>query len=631
MSWTIILALGYGSLKYGFSHVTAEIKETGKTFAQFSGSLPPAPELEQLYRRWKLICTGLKPASSATRIAVNPTGVTNISEDKPEAVYSSLQKYMNEWLEADESFRKIELNLRTEIGNKSECFKIFLESDNSLIWELPWDAWKFREVYSNCEIIPTSSEYQTITRQTNAGEIARPSQGRILCVSGNSQGIDVKKDSRSLEKCLGERCELKFLKEPTPQKFHDELFDEKGWQIIFFAGHSNSDNHAANGVLYINRNSDNNTITVEELKAGLKKAISNGLQLLIFNSCSSLGIATDIVAEGLDLPSIIVMRAPLPDPIAHDFVKFLFKYLAAGELLFLAVRKAKDDLRYWDSRFPGASGIPMLCQHPTFEEFILPQWGADRPFTAAANDVARDRPFTAAADDVARDRPSHYRQFIIPTKLMQRASISLATFAIGYPFIGPNIASAINAFGKTNHYSNPLIAKSSYNLAALINPTNGEAYYNLSFLCNELSDRKCAQEAMQSAVWRGLPEAHAQISRSFLLENKPQEVLKAIALCLENAKYDGVKSACFKNRGWLRFNQKRYDAAEEDLRTAISLNSKSPEAQCLLAQVLETKSKPQESLKHWQETLKFANSRIPEQDECRQLAKQRLQIIGKIK
>lgn len=617
MSKSIILVLASGTLGNGFAHVTAELRESEKTLIKFSGSLPPAPEIALLHDKWKMMCNVLKPRSYDPRIKVKSTGVTNISEDKPEAVYRNLQEHMKKWLEADEFCRKIESKLRTHIGNVSECFKIFLEVDQSEIWELPWDVWAFREDYANCEIIPTSSQYGKKNQQETKAEIAQSSQGRILCVAGNSTGIDIEKDKIIIQQRLGELCELNFLKEPTPQELHDELFDDKGWQVFFFAGHSNSDNNAANAVLYINQNPDNNTIKVEELKAGLKKAISKGLQLLIFNSCSSLGIATDIVAEGLDLPSIIVMRAPLPDVVANEFVKYLFTYLAAGELLFLAVRKAKDELQQWDSQFPGASGIPMLCQHPTFEEFVLPQSEADRPV------VPKTDPVTA-------NRPPSYPQFTISTKFMQRASISLAVFAIGYPLMGPKLADEINAFGRENHRSNHfLIAKASYNLAALINPTNGESYYNLSELCKDLSDRKCEREAMQSAVWRGLPEAHAQISKSFLLENKPEDVLKSIALCLENAQYDGVKSACFKNRGWLRLNQKRYDAAEADLRIAISLSNKTPEAQCILARVLEAKGKPQASLKHWQETLNSANSSIPEQDECIQMAKERLQIIGK--
>ncbi|WP_293132402.1 CHAT domain-containing protein [Microcoleus sp. bin38.metabat.b11b12b14.051] len=617
MSWTIILALGSGSLKSGFPHVTAELKETGKTFAKFPASLPPAPEVEELHRRWKVLCNALKPGSAASRIKLKSPGVTtNFSEDTPEEIYPNLYKHMREWLASDEFCKKIELNLRTYIGNISESFKIFLENDNSQLWELPWDAWALREVYANCEIILTSCEYGTITRARNAVPVVRFSEGRILCVFGNSQGIDIKKDRRTIEKLLGDRCELNFLKEPTAEKLYEELFDEKGWQVLFFAGHSNSDWNAANGLLYINQNPDNNTITVEELKSGLKQAISNGLQLLIFNSCSSLGIATDIVAEGLHLPSIIVMRAPLPDPIAHDFVKSLFEYLALGDPLFLAVRKAKNDLLSWEPRFPGASGIPMLCQHPTFDEFILPRWKAENPVNP---------PFSEAQ---AGDRPNH-GNFMIPTQLMQRASISLAVVAIGYPLIGPHLGAVINTFGMEKHRNNQfLIAKVSYNLAASLDPTNGYYFYNLSLLCDQINEDECAEQAMKQAVWRGLPEAYAQLAKSLIVKNKPQAALKVIGLCLEQTEFDGVKSACLKNRGWLRFNDNQYDSAEADLRTAISLNTKTPEAQCLLAKVLEAKGKPQESLKHWAETIKSGEARIPEQDECIQIAKQRLQKIG---
>ena len=627
MSKSIILVLASGNLGKGFAHVTAELRESEKTLIKFSGSLPPAPEIALLHDKWKMMCNALKPRSYDPRIKVKSTGVTNISEDKPEAVYRNLQEHMKKWLESDEFCRKIESKLRTHIGNVSECFKIFLEVDQSEIWELPWDVWAFREDYANCEIIPTSSQYGKKNQQKTTAEIALPSQGRILCVAGNSKGIDIEEDKRIIQQRLGDRCDLQFLKEPTPQELHDELFDDKGWQVFFFAGHSNSDNNAANGVLYINQNPDNNTIKVEELKAGLKKAINKGLQLLIFNSCSSLGIATDIVAEGLDLPSIIVMRAPLPDVVANEFVKYLFTYLAAGELLFLAVRKAKNDLQKWDSQFPGVSGIPMLCQHPTFEEFVLPQSEADRPVvpaTDAVTAVKRSYP-------VGNRSPS-YPQFTISTKFMQRASISLAGLAIGYPLMGPNLASAINIFGMENHRSNQfLIAKASYNLASSINPTNGEFFYNLSLLYDQLNEDEYAQEAMKQAVWRGLPEAYAQISKSLIIKNKPEAALKVIGMCLEQTQFDGVKSSCFKNRGWVRFNENQYDSAAADLRIAISLNNKTPEAQCLLAQVLEAQGKPQEALIHWEETLKSANSSIPKQDECIQLAKQRLPKIGQTK
>lgn len=615
MSWTVILALGFGSLTGGFPLVTAQLKKQGKTVYQFRGSLPPAPEVEEMQRRWTSICAGVKSSRNSSRIKIKGAGKTNISEDNPEAVCQGLKTEMNKWLESDDFFKKIEVKLRTEIRDRSEFVEIFLECDNSKIWQLPWDVWKFRDIYCNCEIIVSSPEYGTVTQQATAPGMPLPSQGRILGVSGNSKGINVEKDTEEITRYLGDRCELQFIKEPTIQELHDKLFDEKGWQVFFYAGHGDCDENAANGLLYINQN---DSVTLEPLKGGMKQAICKGLQLLIFNSCSSLGIAADLVAEGISLPSVIVMRAPLPDAIAHAFVKSLFRYLALGELLFVAVRKAKDDLLRWEKDFPGASSIPVLCQHPTFEGLKLLELGCDRPVVAATEDVAGDRPY----NDIS----------IVISNLMRRFGIGLATTASSYMLIGPILAPVLNQIGIKNHRQNkPLIAKSYYNLASLINLNYAQPHYNLSILCDQLNDRECASNAMQNAVWRGLPDAYAQRSRSLLLDNKHEEALKTIALCLENTQHDGVKSACFKNRGWVRLKQNQYDAAETDFKTAIKFEDNSAEAHCLLAGVLETKSQPQSALEHWQKTIKYSNSSIPEQDRCIQIAQQRLGKKGNIK
>ncbi|MGB3267914.1 MAG: CHAT domain-containing protein [Microcoleus sp.] len=617
MSWTVILALGSGDFENGFSHVTAELKQQGETVAQYLASLPPAPQVEELHRRWKASCVAGQYNRSGSRIKIKSAGTTNISENRPDAIYQGLKQEMNKWLSNDDFYRKIEVELRTEISNRSEFVEIFLECNNSLIWQLPWDVWQFREDYRNSEIIGSSPEYQKVPRQATIGGIPLPSRGRILGVTGNSKGINVKKDKKEIEKYLGICCELKFLEEPTPQEFRNELFDEKGWQVLFYAGHSDSDTNAANGLLYINQELQDNTVTLEDFKEGLKQAIFKGLQLLIFNSCSSLGIAADLVTEGISLPSVIVMRAPIPDFIAQEFVKSLFRYLALKEPLFLAIRKAKNDLLRHEHNFPGASGIPMLCQHPTFEGLKLLELGCDRPIVPTG--------------DIAGNLPNK-QSFVLPSHLIRRLAIGLATTASSYILFGPMLAKVANEMGMKNHRTNqPFAAKTYYKLATLIDLNYAAPHYNLSILCDELNDDKCALDAMQNAVWLGLPDASAQISKLFILKDKHQAALKAIAICLENTKHDGVKATCFKNRGWVRLTQKRYDAAEADLKIAIKFRDDSPEAQCLLAQVLEIKGKPQAALEAWNKALQYSNYRIPKQDECIQIAHQRLQAKGNIK
>lgn len=624
MSLRFILGLGMGDLKKGFPDITGEFQESRTTIHKFKGSLPPAPDVEEMQRRWQNICLARQSSNIFSRIKVKPTGITNISEENPKLIYQCLNEVMSQWLSSEEFYAGIEHNFRNVVdafGGRYQCFEVFLEIKDSENWHLPWDAWKFREDYKNCEIIKSPSQYRKALKQATIGGMPLPSRGRILCVSGNSEGLDLQQDEKSIQRSLGyDRCELQFIHQPTPEKLREKLLkDEKNWQILYYGGHSNS--NAVKGWLHINQADCDNTVTIDYLKEGLEKSIFQGLELLILNSCSSLQLAADLVAGGLPLPSMIVMRAPIPDKIAHDFVKSLFGYLSEDNPLFLAVRKAKDDLQKWESEFPGASAIPVLCQQPTFEGLTLPQLERDRPFV----------PVGDVLGDTGGDRPNNDISIFI-SNLMQRLGIGLATTASSYMLIGPILAPVANQIGMENHRKNkPLIAKTFYNLASLINLNYAQPYYNLAMLCDELNDERGALEAMQNAVLRGLPDASAQISKLFIRKDKHQPALKAINLCLGHAQYDGVKAACIKNRGWIRLKEHQYDDAEIDFQTAIGLRDNSPEAHCFLAQVLETKGKPHKALYHWKKTIKYSKYSVPEQDKCIQIAKQRLQIKGNIK
>ncbi len=620
MSLRFILGLGIGTLNRGFPDITGEFQQNQTTVHKFKGSLPPAPEVEEMQRRWQIICRATQSSKSISRIKVNQTGTTNIAEDNPKLVYQCLNEAMRLWLSSEGFYKEIEEKFRNQVNkvaDEFEPFEVFLEINDSDNWNLPWDAWQFRKDYKNCELIKSPSQYRKADKQATLEGKSLPSRGRILCVSGNGEGLDLQKDEESIKRSLGnDRCELKFIKQPTPKELRDNLLnDEKNWQILYYGGHSSS--NSVKGWLHINQTESDNTVTIDYLKDGLEKSIFQGLELLILNSCLSMKLAEDLVAGGLPLPAMIVMRAPIPDKIAHDCVKSLFKYLGEGDPLFLAVRKAKDDLQRWEDEFPGASAIPVLCQQPTFDGLTLPELERYYPLIPVVN--------------IADYRTNNYIS-IFTSNLMQRLGIGLATTASSYMLMGPIVAPFVNRLGMENHRQNkPLIAKTFYNLASLINVNYAQPYYNLAVLSDELNDDQGALEAMQNAVWRGLPDASAQISKLFIRKNKHQPALKAIAICLENAKHDGVTSACIKNRGWLRFKGKQYDDAEIDFQTAIRLEDDSPEAHCFLAQVLETKGKPLSAFKHWKKTIKYSKSSIPEQDQCIQMAKQNLQTQGNIK
>ncbi|MEL6930885.1 MAG: CHASE2 domain-containing protein, partial [Cyanobacteria bacterium J06600_6] len=141
------------------------------------------------------------------------------------------------------------------------------------------------------------------------------------------------------------------------------LWDET-WDIIFFAGHSRT--LERQGILYLN---SQDRLTIQQLKNGFKQAISSGLQLAIFNSCDGLGLAEEL--GKLSLPQSIVMRLPIPDKMAQQFVKRFLRAYAGGDSLYLAMRRAREQLESYEQDFPCASWLPIIYQNPAV---IPPQW-----------------------------------------------------------------------------------------------------------------------------------------------------------------------------------------------------------------------------------------------------------------
>ncbi|NJR76885.1 MAG: CHASE2 domain-containing protein [Scytonema sp. CRU_2_7] len=138
---------------------------------------------------------------------------------------------------------------------------------------------------------------------------------------------------------------------------------QQGWDILFFAGHSFTQEK---GKICIN-NTD--SLTIDKLKYGLKKAIERGLKLAIFNSCDGLGLARDLA--DLHIPQIIVMRELVPDQVAQTFLKHFLKAFSSGQSLYTSVRDAREQLQGEEKNFPCATWLPVICQNPAE---VSPTW-----------------------------------------------------------------------------------------------------------------------------------------------------------------------------------------------------------------------------------------------------------------
>lgn len=359
MSVLVVLNLGNGNLNVGFPSVIAQIRTTNTSIVggQFKGSLPAAPKLIEVYRNWKLLYEELSQRlRSRSALEIEEEGITNVSVEAFKELCEELEKLLNSWLKKSEDFQEIERKLRTQLDKGAEI-RFLIEVDDDLTQRLPWHLWEFfKEGYSEAEVALSSSEYRVISSKCRVdGQI------KILGVLGNSKEIDVQTDRETLEKL--QAVKLEFLVKPKRKALNDNLW-EKSWDILFFAGHSQTEGET--GRIYIN---ETDSLTIKELRYALQKAVKRGLKLAIFNSCDGLGLARALA--DLHIPQIIVMREPVPDLVAQEFLKYFLQEFADGKSLYLAVQSARKKLQGLEDEFPAASWLPIICQHSAS---VPPTW-----------------------------------------------------------------------------------------------------------------------------------------------------------------------------------------------------------------------------------------------------------------
>jgi hypothetical protein len=365
MSKLVVLNLGRGNLKEGFPFVSTRL-ESKKTIVQLTGSLPPSLELLDLYYRWQsfynllykfrsLNVRRLESRSSSEDedddIFIDETSITHVSDREFTEACQQLQNCLDRWLDF-EDFRPLERQLRKHLHPTDEI-RFIIQTEDLQVRKLPWHIWQFFRDYPQAEIALSSLNFEPRPNKQNDTK-----KVRILAILGDSSGINIEADRRLLEKLPD--TEIVFLVEPTRRQLDEQLWHKQGWDILFFAGHSTSETKDEPlGKIYINKQE---SLTISQLKNALQKAIDRGLQLAIFNSCDGLGLAGELA--DLYIPQTIVMREPVPDIVAQEFLKYFLTGFAEGQSFYLAVREARERLQGIENEFPGASWLPVICQNP---------------------------------------------------------------------------------------------------------------------------------------------------------------------------------------------------------------------------------------------------------------------------
>ena len=314
------------------------------------GFLPPAPEIAtHLHHHWQEV---YRPLGAPLRIKgqkiIHKGSINQRLTDCQQSAQILCEQFRT-WLNA-ESFQLIDRRLREELS-RDDAIQFLIRTQDITLQKLPWHEWDFFERYSNAEAALSTPEYELAQVKP---EEPHHHPVRILAILGNSRGINVEADRHVLAQLP--QAQVTFLVEPDRSQLNDHLWESR-WDILFFAGHSET--HQGCGRIYINQT---DSLTLPELRFGLRKAIDQGLQLAIFNACDGLGLVSAL--QQLHIPQMIVMREPVADQVAAAFLTYFLNAFASGESFYLAARQARERLQGLEHRFPCASWLPVIYQNP---------------------------------------------------------------------------------------------------------------------------------------------------------------------------------------------------------------------------------------------------------------------------
>lgn len=328
------------------------------------GFLSPLPaELESSFNKWQSAYRQIEAVRSyiapAPGVRLTPKGVTiHSNSDHTHAV----KAHLNQWLNSGDSrwqpIRDGLIAIAQQLDRADEEIRLILDAKDIDLRRLPWQEWNlFEEHYPHAEIaLSTPKNSKPIKLLPTSSKV------RILVAVGRSDGINTKDDLEAIQKLEALGAEVICLMQPNLKELCEALWDEQGYHIFVFTGHSGSHKDGQIGWIEVN---ENDSLRIEEFRDALKEAIRKGLQLAIFNSCDGLGLANQL-AE-LHLPQSIVMREPIPDPVAIEFLKHFFKEFTRNNSLFASVQKARKRLEPFKSLYPGAIWLPTICIGPNVE------------------------------------------------------------------------------------------------------------------------------------------------------------------------------------------------------------------------------------------------------------------------
>ncbi|MEM8831824.1 MAG: CHASE2 domain-containing protein [Cyanobacteria bacterium P01_G01_bin.19] len=332
--------------------------------------------LSQLYQTWRNAYLNFYKTALRARVRKpkNEQGKISLPQDWHRQLVQAEAQLLSEfhrWLRREELY-EIRSKIASEVNNNKTTISLFLTCSQELE-RLPWETWELGAEFGRTVAIARSP--RNITNH-NQSSVKSPRKPRILAILGDDTGLDLKGDRDTL-KTLERVAEIEFVtwqpQQPAAeikQQIQTALSDSRGWEVLFFAGHSN-ETAITGGELAI---APGIALSINEIAEPLKTALANGLQFALFNSCSGLSIANSLIDLGLS--QVAIMREPVHNRVAQVFLVQFLQALANDRDVQQALTDAENHLkRSQNLTYPSAYLIPSLFCHPDARLYRIQSWG----------------------------------------------------------------------------------------------------------------------------------------------------------------------------------------------------------------------------------------------------------------
>jgi CHASE2 domain-containing sensor protein len=242
---------------------------------------------------------------------------------------------------------------------------VFLTCHAIELERLPWEVWEIGAEFPASGVIRIARTPGTIHEPTHSQLLSSRKKPRILVILGDETGLNFQEDKEAV-KSLSRITDIEFVGWQPGQDITElktqisaSIADKRGWDVLFFAGHSN-ETLMTGGELAI---APNVSISIREIMPQLVWAKQRGLQFALFNSCCGLKIAASLIDLGLS--QVAVMREPIHNTVAQVFLRKFLQGLAAQKDVHDSLLAACQSLKVEKNlTYPSAYLIPSLFCHP---------------------------------------------------------------------------------------------------------------------------------------------------------------------------------------------------------------------------------------------------------------------------